>query len=81
MRVDDVAGNICQALAPGWVNFALHSAHAEKVTLCLQWAHGDEGEEPEVGWCRLTPGSREVDPRLTQIDRRYTGLTTLGFHA
>ena len=70
MRVDDVAGNICQALAPGWVNFALHSAHAEKVTLCLQWAHGDEGEEPEVGWCRLT-----------QIDRRYTGLTTLGFHA
>ncbi len=39
---------------PGWCNFALHSARAAKVTLFLQWRHGD-GDAPETMELALNP--------------------------
>ena len=39
--------------APGWVNFALHSATAAKVTLFLQWT--SHGEAPETLELALNP--------------------------
>jgi hypothetical protein len=39
---------------PGWCNFALHSARAQKVTLFLQWRHGD-GDAPETMELALNP--------------------------
>ena len=47
-------GSGLTAGAPGWVNFALHSAQAEKVTLFLQWTHGG-GELPETMEIALNP--------------------------
>ena len=43
-----------ETAGPGWVNFALHSAQAEKVTLVLQWTHGGE-DLPETMEIALNP--------------------------
>ncbi len=42
------------SIGPGYVNFALHSAIAEKVTLFLQWSYGN-GNEPETIEIALNP--------------------------
>ena len=43
-----------EADGPGWVNFALHSAQAAKITLVLQWTHGG-GEAAETMEVALNP--------------------------
>ena len=47
------------ATGPGWVNFALHSAFASKVTLFLQWTHGD-GDAPETMEIALNPTTHKT---------------------
>ena len=44
---------------PGWCNFALHSARAAKVTLFLQWRHGD-GDAPETMELALNPSTHRT---------------------
>ena len=44
---------------PGWCNFALHSARAAKVTLFLQWRHGD-GDAPETMELALNPTTHKT---------------------
>jgi pullulanase/glycogen debranching enzyme len=44
---------------PGWCNFALHTARAAKVTLFLQWRHGD-GDAPETMELALNPSTHRT---------------------
>ena len=44
---------------PGWVNFALHSSRAAKVTLFVQYKHGD-GDSPETMEFALNPSAHKT---------------------